>query len=142
MGEIADAMLDGTLCAGCGEYMGSDAGFAQYCSKDCEPDGYGDDVDMFPKTRKQLRAKIPCPQCSKKVRPFGLDHHIRDVHGAELRKRAYPKIIQALELAETYLGYLAEAKAPNLETDKFLGANIVEAHAVIKSALAEVKALS
>lgn len=35
MGEIADMMLDGTLCEGCGEYIGSDAGFPQYCSRAC-----------------------------------------------------------------------------------------------------------
>lgn len=39
MGEISDMMLDGTLCAGCGEYIGSDAGHPVYCST-CQPD-YG-----------------------------------------------------------------------------------------------------
>lgn len=31
MGEIADMMLEGTLCAGCGEYLGRDNGYAEYC---------------------------------------------------------------------------------------------------------------
>lgn len=31
MGDIADAMLDGTLCSGCGEYLGDDSGFPQAC---------------------------------------------------------------------------------------------------------------
>lgn len=35
MGEIADMMLDGTMCAGCGVFLrdGEDgAGFPEYCS--------------------------------------------------------------------------------------------------------------
>lgn len=31
MGEIADMMLEGCLCAGCGEYLGRDNGYAEYC---------------------------------------------------------------------------------------------------------------
>jgi hypothetical protein len=40
MGEIADMMLDGTMCQGCGEWLhdGDDGpGFPGYCSA-CEPD--------------------------------------------------------------------------------------------------------
>lgn len=36
MGEIADAMLDGTLCAGCGDHLGRDDGFPIYCAE-CKP---------------------------------------------------------------------------------------------------------
>jgi RNA polymerase-binding transcription factor DksA len=34
MGEIADMMLDGTLCEWCGEYIddGKDAGYARLCA--------------------------------------------------------------------------------------------------------------
>jgi len=32
MGEIADMMLDGTLCEGCGEYLGTDNGFPTRCN--------------------------------------------------------------------------------------------------------------
>ena len=43
MGEIAEAMLDGTFCAGCGETLISDdddepAGFPQYCCRRCAED--------------------------------------------------------------------------------------------------------
>lgn len=38
MGEIADMMLDGTLCAGCGDYIGDGGSFAIYCPG-CEPGG-------------------------------------------------------------------------------------------------------
>lgn len=36
MGEIADMMLDGTLCQHCGGYIGSDNGFPTSCG--CEDD--------------------------------------------------------------------------------------------------------
>ena len=37
MGEIADMMLEGMLCAGCGEFLGEGDGFPMYCSA-CQPD--------------------------------------------------------------------------------------------------------
>lgn len=36
MGEIAEMMLDGTLCQTCGVYVGSDSGVPTYC-EDCTP---------------------------------------------------------------------------------------------------------
>jgi hypothetical protein len=38
MGEYAEMMLDGTCCAGCGEYMGEGSGYPGYCSKQCSKD--------------------------------------------------------------------------------------------------------
>lgn len=74
MGEIADMMLDGTLCEGCGEHLGSDAGFPQYCAG-CEPD----------RTAETLRTnvgppKVSCPDCGKRVKAAGLEDHRRVVH--------------------------------------------------------------
>lgn len=40
MGEIADMMLEGTMCAGCGEFLhdGEDGpGYPEYCET-CKPD--------------------------------------------------------------------------------------------------------
>ena len=39
-GEIADMMLGGTLCEGCGEYLDSDdeMGIPMYCSTQCAKD--------------------------------------------------------------------------------------------------------
>jgi len=31
MGDIADMMLDGTLCERCGEYLGEAEGYPRYC---------------------------------------------------------------------------------------------------------------
>jgi hypothetical protein len=38
MGEIAEAMLDGTLCEACGTYIGEGDGFPGYCSSQCAAD--------------------------------------------------------------------------------------------------------
>lgn len=35
MGEIAEMMLDGTLCEACGEFIGDGFGFSRYCSRQC-----------------------------------------------------------------------------------------------------------
>jgi len=35
MGEIAEIMLDGTLCECCGEFLGDGDGFPGYCSRQC-----------------------------------------------------------------------------------------------------------
>ena len=40
MGDIADAMLDGTLCATCGEFIGESSGIPGYCCLECEPPEY------------------------------------------------------------------------------------------------------
>lgn len=40
MGEIADMMLEGEMCEGCGEYLedGDNAGIPDYCSEECARD--------------------------------------------------------------------------------------------------------
>lgn len=38
MGEIAEMMLDGELCEGCGDYLGDGDGFPRYC-RACRPTG-------------------------------------------------------------------------------------------------------
>lgn len=35
MGEIAEMILGGGLCEGCGEYMEGGSGFPRYCSRQC-----------------------------------------------------------------------------------------------------------
>ena len=38
MGEIAEMMMEGILCAGCGAYIDDSApGYPRYCCKACEP---------------------------------------------------------------------------------------------------------
>jgi predicted nucleic acid-binding Zn ribbon protein len=41
MGEIADMMLDGTLCIMCGVYIGEGDGVYRFCSEKCK-ENYGE----------------------------------------------------------------------------------------------------
>lgn len=71
MGEIADMMLDGTLCEGCGCYLEGEAqGIPRYCNS-CKR-GF-----LF----KEPSLKTTCDICGKKVKPTGLADHKKDVHG-------------------------------------------------------------
>lgn len=36
MGDIAEMMLDGTLCESCGSFIGEAVGFPRYC-EECKP---------------------------------------------------------------------------------------------------------
>ncbi len=68
MGEIADAMIGGLLCAGCGVYLGGEGGgFPEYCC-DCKPPA----------------PKIACPNCGKRVKLAGLTDHSKAKHPAEI----------------------------------------------------------
>lgn len=69
MGEVAEAMLDGTLCEGCGVYLGPSRGYPVRC-KTCR-------FELVTYSAK----KVPCPVCCKKVKPAGLADHQRDKHG-------------------------------------------------------------
>lgn len=76
MGEIAEMMLDGTLCAGCGGYLKGDGeGLPRYCH-DCNGErGSGH-------MRTKAASKVKCPTCGKLVKKTGLPDHQRDAHGA------------------------------------------------------------
>jgi len=74
MGEIADMMLDGTLCEGCGVYLRNSLGsFPQRCN-DCKRD------EPLPVV-KNPRRKLQCPDCNKHVTEIGMADHRRDKHG-------------------------------------------------------------
>ena len=86
MGEIADAMLDGTRCECCGEYIGDATGYPGYCSEECANDrGLTLQEHGVPTRRRRRRAasarKAACPACGKKVKATGLADHQRVVHG-------------------------------------------------------------
>ncbi len=80
MGDIADMMLDGTLCEGCGEYIGDATGFPGYCSPKCAA-GRGADYTPFERV-KVKRVMVSCPKCGKRVKEIGLPDHTRDKHGS------------------------------------------------------------
>ncbi len=78
MGEIAEMMLDGTLCEGCGVYIGNGgSGYPQYCSEQCARDRgavLNDDDSPKPKGRKTHQ----CKTCRKTFRgEQGLRDHQR-----------------------------------------------------------------
>ena len=89
MGEIAEMMLDGTLCEGCGELMGEAVGFPRLCrgcaqarredGHEVESNGLGGFVDCGMKVKRDpTPKKIKCPTCGKRVKEAGLADHIRD----------------------------------------------------------------
>ena len=51
MGEIADMMMDGSMCNGCGVFLKDANGYPQWC-KDC-----GGDSNGFPKKKKRKKKK-------------------------------------------------------------------------------------
>ena len=51
MGEIADMMLDGTMCQGCGEWLGEPQGFPGYCSACAR------EIEPFEPSKKRRRRK-------------------------------------------------------------------------------------
>ena len=63
MGEIAEMMLDGTLCEGCGEYIGADACYPQYCSPECAADR---GLPIEPHKPIQEKKRHECTTCGKK----------------------------------------------------------------------------
>ncbi len=85
MGEIAEMMINGTMCP-CGEFIddGADGpGFPQYCSPQCKIDyGGGEDV---PVNKPKDPRTINCPEHPKCERRFrtrqAAAQHWRDKHG-------------------------------------------------------------
>lgn len=70
MGEVADMMIDGTLCEGCGVVLAGEApGYPRYC-RHCS-NQHGPSV---------APGKVKCPQCGRHVKSAGLKDHQRDVH--------------------------------------------------------------
>lgn len=80
MGEIAEMMLDGTLCEGCGAYLdGSADGFPRRC-RACKSDSRS--MQQHPNTiYKPSVPKVSCPTCKRRVKEAGLKDHMRDAHG-------------------------------------------------------------
>jgi hypothetical protein len=84
MGEIAEMMLDGDLCEGCGVYMGSPGqGFVRRC-RDCQPSKADRKTENMARheAEQARQKKDKCPTCGKRVRLVGMADHKRDAHGA------------------------------------------------------------
>lgn len=80
MGEIADMMLDGTLCEGCGVALGGRAdGFPRRCGS-CRREANAERHAQV-LAEQQRQKKVRCPDCGRKVKSIGLADHRRDAHG-------------------------------------------------------------
>ena len=98
MGDIADMMLDGTLCEGCGEYLGSDFDGPALCGSCANwreenlghemVDVGGGFVDAGPDSSPQptitvelpKNIKVICPKCERRIKAIGFADHWKDVH--------------------------------------------------------------
>lgn len=90
MGEYAEAMLDGSMCEGCGEYLGGQefdvALLCARCAEDRRHDGHvvgrlGRFFQDLGDAPAVVKPRVQCPVCQKKVSPLGLEQHRRDRHG-------------------------------------------------------------
>ncbi len=91
MGEIAEAMLDGTLCEACGVYIeGESPNHPRYCSPQCAEDRGADWwLAMNAPSHKGRRPKTHhCPQCGKGFRSdYSLKQHCKDTgHALEAQE--------------------------------------------------------
>lgn len=73
MGEIAEMMLDGTLCECCGASFDDrqSPGFPRYCSRQCAEDRGA---------VEPAAPKVKCEMCGKKVKAVGIEQHMKDKH--------------------------------------------------------------
>jgi len=82
-GEIAEMMLNGTMCQGCGEFLhdGADGpGYPGFCAG-CAPD---EDLsaEHAPSGGQSAKKKAFCPLCSKRFKTaHACFQHISDKHG-------------------------------------------------------------
>lgn len=80
MGEIAEMMLDGTLCEGCGEYIGTDNGFPTRCAG-CGGNG-GTQYGAY--NGKKRKKREQCHVCNKRLLDkIALRQHMNMKHGSE-----------------------------------------------------------
>ncbi len=80
MGDLTDMILDGTLCEGCGVYLGEPVDYPRRCHR-CQKDQRVDALKTATHTHYR-ETKTRCPQCGKRVKITGLTDHVRDAHAA------------------------------------------------------------
>lgn len=98
MGEIADAILEGVFCQGCGDYLGEGGGYPTFC-RGCQPkrpprrrraihrnDAQGIAAAVRKDAeRSRQEAEATCPTCGKRLRNArGRAQHQRDAHGEQV----------------------------------------------------------
>lgn len=80
-GEIADMMLEGTLCECCGAYIGGEGeGFPRYCSPACAGDSGVGSPDR-PRHPWRKAKTHQCPHCQKLLRgELAVRQHVAAKH--------------------------------------------------------------
>lgn len=79
-GEIAEMMLEGMLCAGCGEFIGEGDGFPTYCSPECAR-YHGAEHWQGGMLCEPAPKPYACDACGKAFRTRGARRqHKRDAH--------------------------------------------------------------
>lgn len=80
MGEIADMMLSGLMCEGCGVWMDDlqEPGYPRRCYS-CRRE------ERVPRVKPNFNApansaKVACEVCGRHVKAVGLADHMRDKH--------------------------------------------------------------
>jgi hypothetical protein len=85
MGDIADMILDGTLCEGCGAFLNDDApGYpcrCGSCASELKAEKKTANIAAH-QAHIASQRKCKCPTCGRKVKEVGLKDHMRDAHGA------------------------------------------------------------
>lgn len=84
MGEIAEMMLNGLMCEGCGVFMDDfeETGYPRYCSKQCARDR-GMVCEPANPDRHQIKERKPfqCSHCGKRFRKeIAVADHTRAAH--------------------------------------------------------------
>lgn len=95
MGDVADMMLDGTLCQSCGELLIDEHtepnGFPSLCPGCAEDHPLGDVIKEVDARQVELRmaahfgvltreTPTQCPFCKRWVKAIGFSDHFRDKH--------------------------------------------------------------
>ena len=86
MGDIADMMIDGILCEGCGVWIDDeDAGYprlCESCAHECRADGRNIEKigTAWVDCGEKEKTKVQCPKCGKWVHPSGLTQHNEAKH--------------------------------------------------------------
>lgn len=93
MGEVAEMMLDGTLCEGCGVFLNQvGPGYPCLCS-DCGAENKANKKTANINAHNESQAaqkKVPCPTCGRRVKVAGLSDHMRDSHPPVPQSEAAP----------------------------------------------------
>lgn len=81
MGEIADSLLNGECCEGCGEYLGGGTGLPQYCSTTCARNRGADESQVADDTTEGdvWRAHREAMQAKKKANAEWSINHLKSL---------------------------------------------------------------